>query len=249
MDNRVIVTISWDDNHPQNLRLVKLLNQYNIKGTFYLTKNHFYSHSENEIREIAQTQEIGAHTLTHPKLIEISPILAEEEISGSKNYFESIIGQKVKMFSYPYGLFNQEVKELVGSSGFLGARTTKKFIISKPQDFFEFDTTLQIYPFPLRKKDAKHFHLTRYLFDPLLNNYSGLRKLKLPLKSFLSWQALAKSSFDKVMAEGGIWHLWGHCAELEKYDLWSQLEEILKYVSKRREILYFTNSQVLESIS
>lgn len=247
--DKIIVTTSWDDNHPQNLKLAELLNKYQIKGTFYLTKNHFYSHSENEIREIAQTQEIGAHTLTHPKLIEISPILAEEEISGSKNYFESIIGQKVKMFSYPYGLFNQEIKELVKLVGFLGTRTTKNFIISKPQDFFELATTLQIYPWPLRKRNANHFHLTRHLFDPILKNYSGLRNLKLPLKSFLSWQALAKSSFDLVLEKGGIWHLWGHSAELEKYNLWPDLEEILKYISGRKEVFYLTNSQVLEQFS
>jgi peptidoglycan/xylan/chitin deacetylase (PgdA/CDA1 family) len=244
--NKIIVTTSWDDNHPQNLKLAKLLNQYNIKGTFYLTKFNQYETPAREIQEISSCQEVGVHTLTHPKLTEISLSEAREEIKGGKDYLEKVVGKEIKMFSYPYGLFNQEIKDLVKEAGFLGARTIEKFVILEPRDFFEFDTTLQIYPFPLRKRDAKHFHLTRHLFDSLINNFSGIRKLNLPLKCFLNWRSLAKSSFDFVVKKGGIWHLWGHSAELEKYNLWQDLEEILKYIADKKEVLYFTNSQVLE---
>lgn len=247
--DKIIITTSWDDNHEENIKLAELLTKYQVKGTFYLTKFAKENLEPSEIKEISLSQEIGAHTLNHVKLTEIFLTEAQAEISGSKDYLESIIGSEIKMFAYPFGSFNKKIKELVKSAGFLGARTTKKFIISYPSDFFEFDPTLQIYPYPLRKKDANHFHLSRHLFDPLISNFSGIKKLNLPLKGYLNWKSLAKSSFDKVMTEGGIWHLWGHTAELEKYNLWQDLEEILKYIAAKNEVLYLTNSQVLEQFS
>ncbi|TSC96050.1 MAG: endo-1,4-beta-xylanase [Parcubacteria group bacterium Athens1014_10] len=244
---KIIVTNSWDDNHPKNLRLLELLNKYNLKATFYLNKNHLYKHSESEIKKIAQNQEIGAHTLTHPDLDKISPENAWQEIKGSKDYFENILGQQVKMFAYPRGFFNQDLKNIVAKAGFLGARTVKTFCLEPPKDFFEFGATLHLYPFPFRKRDARNYHLTRFLFQPLQRSFKGIIKLKLPLDSFFSWQNLAKNLFDYVYRNGGIWHLWGHGFEIEKYDMWGELEDIFKYISHKPEIKYLSNSEVLEN--
>ena len=45
---------------------------------------------------------------------------------------------------------------------------------------------------------------------------------------------------------GGILHFWGQSWEIEKHNLWSLLEEILKDISSHPNVLYLTNSQVLD---
>jgi len=72
-------------------------------------------------------------------------------------------------------------------------------------------------------------------------------KLGLPWSSFLSWPELAKNTFDYVLKNGGVYHLWGHAFEMEKYDLWPDLENIFKYISGRENVSYLTNSQILEN--
>lgn len=245
---KIFITTSWDDEHKNNLKIVELLNRYNIKGTFYLNGQDLSAAQIEIIKDINKTQEVGAHTLTHPKLTEIDRNKAAEEVVGSKHYLESIIDDRIKMFAYPYGLFNEPIKNIVKKAGFLGARTTKSLSISLPTDFFEMNATIQTYPFPLRKRDANTLHLTRHLLDPLIHNFSGISRLKLPLSSYLNWSTLAKNSFDKVMTEGGVWHLWGHGADIKRYNLWSDLEYILKYIAGRKDTQYLTNSQVLENL-
>src|SRR2546430_14431225 len=74
---------------------------------------------------LASGQEIGSHTLTHPRLTQISPAQAREEISGSKKKLEDTFGIAVEHFCYPYGDWNPAVRELVMEAGYASACTTK----------------------------------------------------------------------------------------------------------------------------
>lgn len=243
--SKITVTFSWDDGHPNNLKLVELLNKYNLKATFYLAKDYL-GQAEDEIKEIAKTQEIGAHTLTHPILTKISQEEAWQEIKGSKDYLENILGQQIKMFCYPRGFYNEKIKELVRRAGFIGARTVKTFNSQPPRDLFSWDPTLQLYPHPFRRRDAKTLHLSRHLLDPFCRNFSGLVKWHLPFPAYLSWPALAKATFDYVYKNGGTWHLWGHCFEIEKYNMWSDLENIFAYIKNFDNVEFLTSSDYLE---
>jgi Predicted xylanase/chitin deacetylase len=54
--------------------------------------------------------EIGAHTMTHPRLTQISPEEAFNEISLSKKNLEDLLGASVNFFAYPYGDYSEETK-------------------------------------------------------------------------------------------------------------------------------------------
>jgi len=243
-----IVTTSWDDGNKLDLKLLNLLNKYNLKGTFYIPKSsELKSLTDQEIKLIAETQEIGAHTLTHSDLTKLSS--AEEiskEIKGSKDFLEQLVGKEIKMFAYPGGKFDSRAKQAAQKAGFIAARITKQFEFSISQDKFEFATTIQVYPYPFRKRDENHYHLSRFLFQPLQNSFFQILKFKLPKKSFFSWPNLSQALFDYFLAEGGIYHLWGHSWEIEKYNMWNDLEEIFKYVSQRPNCQYLTNSETAE---
>src|SRR3989338_11510837 len=101
---KIIVTTSWDDGNKLDLKLLGLLEKYNLKGIFYPAKgSRYFSLSEQELKEIAKNQEVGAHTLSHPHLTKLDESEAKKEIFASKNYLENFLGREIKMFCYPYG--------------------------------------------------------------------------------------------------------------------------------------------------
>lgn len=245
----MIITTSWDDGHKSDLRLTKLLNQYELKGTFYIPKTCFLkSLTDIEIKQLDQVHEIGAHDFNHDHLTQLDLKELKNQISGARKYLEDLLGKRIKMFSYPRGEYNQQVKEIVMENGFFGARTVKEFCFEKPSDFFEMETTLHIYPFPFRKRDKNHYHLTRFLFQPLQRKFTKILKTRLPLNSFISWSNLAKNMFDYARKKDDIFHLWGHSWELDRYDMWDDLEYLFKYIRKHKDIIALTNSEVLEKI-
>jgi len=60
--------------------------------------------------------EIGCHTITHPYLSRISPEEQYKEIVESKQYLESIVGKKVRAFSYPLNDYDLNVYEIVSKN-------------------------------------------------------------------------------------------------------------------------------------
>jgi peptidoglycan/xylan/chitin deacetylase (PgdA/CDA1 family) len=80
--------------------------------------------SETQVREwLSLGFEIGAHTLTHPRLSAISIGEARNEIAGSKKRLEDLFGVRLKHFAYPYGDYNDVIVDLVREAGFETACT------------------------------------------------------------------------------------------------------------------------------
>jgi len=80
---------------------------------------------------------IGAHTKSHQNLTELSEQEAKIEISEGKKEIEKRINKKINCFSYPYGYFNDKIKELVKEAGFDCACTTIRGNNRLPSDLFE----------------------------------------------------------------------------------------------------------------
>ncbi len=73
---------------------------------------------------LAAGHDIGAHTLTHPFLTQISPAAAREEIGASKKKLEDLFGRAIEHFCYPYGDENAAIRDLVQAAGYRTACTT-----------------------------------------------------------------------------------------------------------------------------
>jgi peptidoglycan/xylan/chitin deacetylase (PgdA/CDA1 family) len=65
--------------------------------------------------------EIGAHTVAHPVLTELSSEAQREEIQESKAYLDDLLGQPVTSFAYPNGLYSDDTLTIVREVGFLSA--------------------------------------------------------------------------------------------------------------------------------
>jgi peptidoglycan/xylan/chitin deacetylase (PgdA/CDA1 family) len=81
---------------------------------------------ETQVREwLAAGHEIGSHTSTHPNLKRQNLRAAREEIFGSKKKIEDAFGIPVRHFCYPFGKWNEAVRDLVGEAGYMTACTVR----------------------------------------------------------------------------------------------------------------------------
>jgi peptidoglycan/xylan/chitin deacetylase (PgdA/CDA1 family) len=87
-----------------------------------------------QIREwMAAGHQVGSHSATHPRLTQLSPEAAFEEISGSRKRLEDLFGVPIRHFCYPYGDWNLWVREQVQNAGYATACTTE-FGVNRPPD-------------------------------------------------------------------------------------------------------------------
>jgi glycosyltransferase involved in cell wall biosynthesis/peptidoglycan/xylan/chitin deacetylase (PgdA/CDA1 family) len=81
--------------------------------------------------------EIGAHTVTHPILSDLSLELQYEEVQKSKSRVEEILGCPVRSFAYPYGAYKSALVSLVKEAGFSCACSTLSSVVRRHTDRFQ----------------------------------------------------------------------------------------------------------------
>ena len=98
----------------------------------FIGRQNQWEMREGEVREplmdVAQVRDwlgaghrIGSHSLSHPYLARLSMRDAREEIITSKKKLEDTFGAPVEDFCYPYGNWNDTVRELVIEAGYKSA--------------------------------------------------------------------------------------------------------------------------------
>jgi peptidoglycan-N-acetylglucosamine deacetylase len=236
----MIITTSWDDGHPMDFKLIRLLEKYNIRATFYipLTNKENEIVSLNQIKQISNYNEIGGHTINHVYLNKLSKVQAKTEIKSCKQQLEQIIGKEVKAFCFPGGKYSKRDVELVKEAGFRFGRTTRFFNTKIRPDSFLMHTTVQSYNHNfvnLLKHSAKRLIVKDAIdcmaFLPYSNNFVNL-----------SHHYLNK-------AEIQVFHLWGHSWELEKFNLWNQLEELFAIFNETPNVTFMNNSECWDFFS
>jgi peptidoglycan/xylan/chitin deacetylase (PgdA/CDA1 family) len=102
---------------------------------------------ESEIRGwLDAGQEIGSHTQTHPRLTQLSREAARKEVTASKKSLEDRFGAGIDHFCYPYGDWNEAVRDLVAEAGYKTACTTVTGINSAETSRFELKRVTARYP-------------------------------------------------------------------------------------------------------
>ena len=137
------IVLTFDDGYLDNYtNLLPLMQQYGYRGVLYLLGDFEVRHNQwdlavdpteprADIMSEAQKQafvaagwEIGAHTLTHPRLASLPAAAAAHEIAASKAELERRLGITILSFAYPYGDLSPETKRLVAEAGFSYAVAT-----------------------------------------------------------------------------------------------------------------------------
>ena len=243
----MIVTTSWDDGYKEDLRIAEVLTKHGLKGTFYVcpVKQHAQTMlNDSEIQTLAKHHEVGAHSLTHPRLTTCNPKQLKQELEGSRQWVEQCTGKPCSMFCYPKGDVNDEVAEAVKKAGFKGARTVEQLSWNTDNPYL-MPTTLQVYPVPLRPRFTRWWHVLDP-FGRVRVLRPGLHALGVPLSACRNWKTLAIATFEKSKQQGkSFFHLWGHSVELSRFGLWQDFEEVCAHIGNSNDCEHRTNSECL----
>jgi peptidoglycan/xylan/chitin deacetylase (PgdA/CDA1 family) len=217
----LLVTTSWDDGHPSDLRVADLLEKHGIRGTFYVPCTNSEGRPVMRSAEIAQLgrrTEIGGHSRDHVILTTIAPEMAEAQIGANKRRLEDLLGHDVLGFAYVRGHHNRIVRGLVKRAGFKYARTVKNLMSTPGVDRFQVPTTAQFFPHRCTT------YLRNYVSGRPTLQRSDILRAVLDHSEF---SARLLGSAEACRHSGGHFHLWGHSWELDEHDLWEELERFL----------------------
>ena len=124
--------ITFDDGYKNNYELVSpILIQKNIPFTIFIITDYIKNNKKGYLNEsMLKTLSnnslitIGSHSKNHYDLTKLSEKNLEDELYSSKLYLEDLIGKEVKSMSYPYGKYNNRIKDKVKKIGYKLAFTS-----------------------------------------------------------------------------------------------------------------------------
>lgn len=231
------LTISVDDGYPSDLRSAELLKKHGLKATFYIPKMNPEREviGESDIKAIATSFEIGAHTCAHVSLRNIPLSRVKKEVEEGKDWLQQLLGREIVSFCYPQGKFNPLVISAVRDSGFKGARTCMYNLNDFPKDPFLWGLSTHAYNHP-RAVQIRHALLE--------NNFKGLLNFFFVQKGSVDWVNHFKFSVEHVRRNGGIAHLYLHSWEMDKLGEWARLEDLFRYLSGINDLERATNGEL-----
>ncbi|NYE57322.1 polysaccharide deacetylase family protein [Carboxydothermus ferrireducens] len=147
------IVITFDDGYRDNyVYAFPILKKYGFRATIFIITGIVGKTNEWDEREGKPTNymltwkqidemanygiEFGAHTVNHPRLTKVPLEVAEKEIFNSKKMLEAHFKRPVKYFCYPYGLYNDQIVEIVKKAGFRAATTTQLGINARGCDLY-----------------------------------------------------------------------------------------------------------------
>lgn len=216
----IYFTSSWDDGAVTDLALAELLSKYKQRATFFIPLFNVENRAvirPDQILDLSDEFEIGAHTMNHKYLTTISDKEALYEITESKKALEDIVSRPVDGFCFPGGKYRRRHLEFVKNAGFKYARTINQFRYLDLNSLM--DTTLQAHNHS-RITHLKHL-LKRGYLPELMQNVVYIARHRY-------WHKLLLNILhDKMKDQSGkdyYIHLWGHSWEIEEHGTWNQLE-------------------------
>ena len=116
----------------------------------------------NQIKEISKEDfvEIGNHSHSHEYLADESNELIKEDIAKSISIFKKNLGKNSDFFSYPFGEYSNDFKNIIKNFGFKYAFGQHSGVMDESKDFYE----LPRYPINEKYGEVKRFNsLTKTL--------------------------------------------------------------------------------------
>jgi peptidoglycan-N-acetylglucosamine deacetylase len=221
--------------------VAELLSKYGLRGTFYVPVENPKRPvmDAGAIRTLSSEFEIGAHSVHHSQLVQLSDEVAETEITAPKKVLEELTGKPCRMFCFPQGRFRHSQLRLVREAGFLGARTVELMSLDLPRTedgVLVMPTTIQAYEHS-RSEYFKNFG-RRMALRNLLNYLSS---------SGNDWVEASEWFLREAIRRSGVFHLWGHSWEIDKFNLWPRLEHVFQKMAEvKNSARSADNSEVCE---
>ncbi len=222
--------LSFDDGPEADRRLVKLLNQYRLKGTFHLNSNKLGTKDyliRDEIKDLFKEHEVSVHTANHPNLTTLNKADVVYEVIEDRKELERLTGITVKGMAYPFGNYNEFVIDAIKGLGIEYARTVNDtYNFSIPDDFLKWNPTIH--------------QFGKAYFSP--NN---------PVNDQKELAGFYKLVTDFVKSDTlSLFYVWGHSWENNGTgNRWNEMENFFKLVANNPAICYTTHIALVDYIT
>ena len=225
------LTLSYDDGVEQDCRLIAIMQQYGLKGTFNLNSGLYKENGkvyekgtihrrmgEQEVTQLyaESGMEVAVHGWHHPFLEKLPQNLCVQEIAKDRENLEIQFGCIVRGMAYPYGTYNDAVVDILKYCGIVYSRTvisTGRFDL--PEDWLRLPATCH-------HNDPKLMELAKEFVEGTARPFR--------------------------YGEPQLFYLWGHSYEFEEHDNWDVIETFASYMGNRDTIWYATNMEIYEYI-
>jgi peptidoglycan/xylan/chitin deacetylase (PgdA/CDA1 family) len=123
-----LVSLTFDDGNADNFASAAVLKQYGLHATFYIPSGLVGNKGFMTWDQLQSLQndgnEIGGHTLDHLKLGGLDPATLRHEICDDRRNLMDH-GFDPVSFAYPFGNYDQQVRQMVMDCGYSDARTIR----------------------------------------------------------------------------------------------------------------------------
>lgn len=117
--NKKMVALTFDDGPytPVTERIIKTLEKYDGRGTFFVVGNRVDDYSEILKRTYEGGHQIGTHTWSHKNLKKSSAETVKTQVTKSMDAIKAVTGENPTLLRPPYGAVNKTVKQRVKDAG------------------------------------------------------------------------------------------------------------------------------------
>jgi peptidoglycan/xylan/chitin deacetylase (PgdA/CDA1 family) len=215
VSDRVLLTTSWDDGNPLDVRIADTLEQFGLVGTFYASTGPDGRRLINDQDLASGTKhELGAHSQNHT----IFPELPRSALADGIHWADeemSRFGGVGSLVAPPRGKTNASASRFIGQLGF--AVGTGAIVGSGGVTRNSLEPTFQLYPREWKTTARNCVYRRRLPMSSLL--VPGARKAS-PEDRFHQMLLAAPERQRYV-------HVWGHAADIHRLNLWGALRDLL----------------------
>lgn len=218
------LTLSYDDGVAQDIRLVGLMKQYGVKGTFNISSACFAPddepHTQSGRLNRAQCLElydpaiceVALHTRTHAQLNALPAGAAAYEVLGDRLALEEMFDRPIRGLAYPVSQYSADVVAMLRSVGVCYARGgSDDHRMYLPDDYLRWMPT------------CRHR-------DPALMDVAD---------DFLSRKMVYTGPY--------LFMLMGHSFEFDQAGNWHVIERFLQKMSGRENVWYATCQEIYDA--
>lgn len=218
------VTLSYDDAVIYDKKLIDIMKQNGIKGTFNINSGLFSTDGKRRLTKQQALElysdpfvEVAVHGAKHLPLDEVNSAVALNDILSDRMALEEMFGTFITGLAYAYGVYSDKVVDMLKLCGIEYARTvTASGNFDIPEDW-------------LRLKPTCHHN------DPKLMEYA---------KIFLEGD-VCKGYYNK---KPRLFYLWGHSFEFNDENNWEIIERFAGYIGNRDDVWYATNIEICQYV-
>jgi len=222
------LTFSYDDGVTADIPLVKIFDDYGLKGTFNINTGLFYkgddplpdSYNTTVSRRMTREEtynlfansshEVAVHSLTHPELHQCPIERATYEILIDRINIEEMFGGICRGMAYPYGNTSDTAVKAIAASGIAYARTTVS------TEKFDIPTVWLRMPATCHHKNPRLMELAdKFLADPK-----------------------SQPTTPK------LFYIWGHSYEFCHDQNWDVIIKLAEKLAHNDTIWYATNIEI-----